>query len=79
MLWELTFRDLNALDRFIPHSPSTLLDEFVSLEADVENSSTLNAERKDLLYGVVDYVRGQLYSMKTIKSQRWHERAQTIP
>ena len=57
MLRKLTFRDLNALYRFIPYGPGTLLDELVSLETDVENFSALYAQRKDLLHGGVDNVR----------------------
>ena len=70
MLQKLTFQDPNALDRFIPHCSSTLLDEFVSLETDVENFGTLNAKRDDLLHGIVDNIRSQLYTMKEIKAQR---------
>ena len=43
MLQRLTFRDLDALDRFVPHGSGSLLDELVSLETDVENFSTLYA------------------------------------
>jgi len=41
MLRKLTFRNLDALYRFIPHGSGTLLDELVSLETDVENFSAL--------------------------------------
>jgi len=43
VLQKLTFRDLDALDRFIPYGSGTLFDEFVSLETNIENFSTLHA------------------------------------
>lgn len=43
VLQKLTFWDFGTLDQFIPHGSSTLLDEFVSLETDVQNFSTLDA------------------------------------
>lgn len=43
MLRKLTFRDLDALDRFIPDGSGTLLDQLVSLETDIENFSILYA------------------------------------
>ena len=42
VLQELAFRDPDTLDRFIPHSSGTLLDELVPLETDVKNFGTLN-------------------------------------
>ena len=40
---KLTLLDLDALDRFVPHSSGTLLYELVSLDTDVKNFSTLDA------------------------------------
>ena len=60
MVWKPTFRNLDALYGFIPHSSSALLDEFVSLKTDVKNFGTLDAERDDFVHGVTDDISGQL-------------------
>ena len=42
-LRKLTLWNLDTLYRFIPYGSSALLDELVTLKADVQNFSTLNA------------------------------------
>ena len=43
VLRKLTFRNLDTLDRFIPHGPGALFDELVSLDTDIKNFCTLYA------------------------------------
>lgn len=64
MVWERTFRNPGALDRFVPHSSGALFDELVSLKTDVKNFGTLDAERDDFLHSSTDNVSGQLDAVR---------------
>lgn len=55
-----TFRDLHALDCFIVDCASALLDEFVSLAADVKNLRVRDAKIDELLHRSIDDICSSL-------------------
>ena len=64
-----TLGDLDALDGFVVHSASALLDELVALEADVEDLGALDRELDELLHRGTDDVRRGL-SRRSPRAER---------
>lgn len=51
-----TFRYLRALNRLVIHGPGSLLKQFVTLNAQLEDASALDAALDELLHDVVHNV-----------------------
>ena len=63
-----TLRHLHALDGLVIHGAGALLDELVSLEADIEDLGALDGKLDELLHRRIDDVCRGLYHVTASES-----------